>query len=193
MYKLFFVGTLLENIFTNVRTFLFQWPRWCWAAVSDPSFGQRLRTARPAIIIMYEVVIPLCSVSFPSSFSSSSSSSSSSSYLRKLALRACDRELELSRSHPLLGMREGMWGRLDYVPDGTNPAFSRAILHGTVIIDLLTKLVVFGPFPGCRRAVPWRGFQSPSGGIFGGCLRTFGKHFSGSGLQPELCTKTNET
>ena len=66
--------------------------------------------------------------------------------------------------------------------DVPNPAFPRAIPHGTVIIDLLDKVVIFGPFPGCRRAVFWRGFQSPSGSIFGGCLGTFGKHFSGSGL-----------
>ena len=66
--------------------------------------------------------------------------------------------------------------------DAANPAFPRAIPHGTVIIDLLPKVVFFGPFAGCLRAVSWRGFQSPSGGIFGGCLRTFGKHFSGSGL-----------
>ena len=77
--------------------------------------------------------------------------------------------------------------------DVTNPPFSRAIPHGTVIIDLLHKVVFFGLFPGCRQALPWRGFQSPSEDIFGGCLRTFGKHSSGSGLQPELCTKTNET
>ena len=66
--------------------------------------------------------------------------------------------------------------------DGLNPLFSRAIPHGTAIIDLLLKVVFFGPFPGRLRAIFWRGFQSPSGGIFGGCLRTFGKHFSGSGL-----------
>ncbi len=67
-------------------------------------------------------------------------------------------------------------------PDGRNPAFSRAIPHGTVIIDLLTKGVIFGPVPGRLQAVPWRGFQSPSGSIFGGCLGTSGKNFSGSGL-----------
>ena len=33
-----------------------------------------------------------------------------------------------------------------------NPAFPRAIPHGTAIIDLLDKVVFFGPFPGCRRA-----------------------------------------
>ena len=67
-------------------------------------------------------------------------------------------------------------------PDVTNPAFSGAIPHCTVIIDLLDKGVIFGSFPGRLQAVPWRGFQSPSGGIFGGCLGTSGKHFSGSGL-----------
>ena len=66
--------------------------------------------------------------------------------------------------------------------DGPNPAFLEAIPHGTVTIDLLDRAVIFGPFPGCRRAVSWRGFQSPSGSIFGGCLRTSGKHFSWSGL-----------
>ena len=66
--------------------------------------------------------------------------------------------------------------------DAANPAFPRAIPHGTVIIDLLLKVVIFGPSPGRLRAVPWRGFQSPSGDIFGGCLGTSGKHFSGSGL-----------
>ena len=39
------------------------------------------------------------------------------------------------------------------------------------IIDLLTRGVLFGPFPGCSRAVSWRGFQSPSGDGFEGCLR----------------------
>ena len=67
-------------------------------------------------------------------------------------------------------------------PDGLNPPFSRAIPHGTVIIDLLPKVVFFGPFPGRLQAVPWRGFQSPSGSIFGERLRPFGQHFSRSGL-----------
>ena len=66
--------------------------------------------------------------------------------------------------------------------DGANPAFSRAIPHGTAIIDLLDKVVFFGPFPGRLQAVSWRGFRSPSGDIFGGSLGTSGKHFSGSGL-----------
>ena len=71
-------------------------------------------------------------------------------------------------------------------PDVRNPSFPRAIPHGMLIIDSLTKGVLFGVFPGCLRAVSSReGFQSPSGVIFGGCLRTSGKHFSGSGLQPE--------
>ncbi len=30
--------------------------------------------------------------------------------------------------------------------DATNPAFPRAIPHGTVIIDLLLKVVIFGHF-----------------------------------------------
>ena len=68
------------------------------------------------------------------------------------------------------------------VHDAGNPAFPRAIPHGTVIIDLLHKVVFFGPSPGRLRAVPWRGFQSLSGSIFGGCLGTSGTHFSGSGL-----------
>ena len=76
-------------------------------------------------------------------------------------------------------------------PDGANPAFSRAIPHGTVIIDLLPKVVFFGPFPGCRRALPWRGFRSPSGAIFGGCLGTSGKHFSGSGLHSGAVHENN--
>ena len=66
--------------------------------------------------------------------------------------------------------------------DVRNPPFSRAIPHGTAIIGQLLKVVFSGPSPGRLQAVPWRGFQSPSGSIFGGCLGTFGKHFSGSGL-----------
>ena len=77
--------------------------------------------------------------------------------------------------------------------DGLNPPFSRAIPHGTAIIDLLLKVVFFGPSPGRLRAVSWRRFRSPSGDIFGGCLGTSGKHFSGSGLHSALRARTNET
>ena len=50
-------------------------------------------------------------------------------------------------------------------PDGTNPAFQRAIPHGMVIIDLLSKVVLFGVSPGSPRAVSREHFRSPSGGI----------------------------
>ncbi len=36
--------------------------------------------------------------------------------------------------------------------DVANPAFSRALPHGTAIIGSLLKVVIFGPFPRCRRA-----------------------------------------
>ena len=61
--------------------------------------------------------------------------------------------------------------------NAANPTFPRAIPHGTAIIDLLTQGVIFGPSPGRLRAVPWRGFQSPSGDIFGGVSRDIRKAF----------------
>ena len=55
--------------------------------------------------------------------------------------------------------------------DGPNPSFPRAIPHGTVIIDLLTRVVFFGVSSGWPRAVSREGFQSPSGDGSEGCLR----------------------
>ena len=68
------------------------------------------------------------------------------------------------------GEFEGGWAM---VVDVTNPSFPRAIPHGTVIIDLLTKGVLFGVFSGCRRAVSRGGFQTPSGSISKGCPGAF--------------------
>ena len=61
--------------------------------------------------------------------------------------------------------------------DGPNPSFPRAIPHGMLIIDYLTKGVLFGLFPGCPRVVSREGLQSPPEGIFGGCLGAPGKDF----------------
>ena len=55
-------------------------------------------------------------------------------YLRKLALGRC--ELELLRKPSPLGDERGEFeGGWAVVLNGTNPAFPRAIPHGTVIID----------------------------------------------------------
>ena len=57
--------------------------------------------------------------------------------------------------------------------DGRNPAFPRAIPHGTVIIDLLDRGVFFGGFPGCPRPMSREGFYSLSGDLSERCLRAF--------------------
>ena len=57
--------------------------------------------------------------------------------------------------------------------DGTSPSFPRAILHDAVIIDLLTKGVLFGVSTWCPRAVSREGFQSPSGGTTRGSPKAF--------------------
>ena len=51
--------------------------------------------------------------------------------------------------------------------DVPNPSFPRAIPHDTVIIDLLTRGVLFGSL----RVLPRGGVQSPSGDGSEGCLR----------------------
>ena len=48
-------------------------------------------------------------------------------------------------------------------PDGRNPPFSRAISHGTAIIDLLLKVVVFGPSRGTISDLIWGPFQTSYG------------------------------
>ena len=53
-------------------------------------------------------------------------------------------------------------------PDGGKPAFQRAIPHGTVIIDLLHRVVRFGLFSGCLRVLPWGGVWSSLWGRFRG-------------------------
>ena len=53
------------------------------------------------------------------------------------------------------------------VQEWGNPAFPRAIPHGMLIIDLLTKGVLFGSL----RVLPRGGVQSPSGDGSEGCLR----------------------
>ena len=69
--------------------------------------------------------------------------------------------------------------------DGGNPAFPRAIPHGTVIIDLLTKGVFFGLFPGCLWAVSRGDFQSPSEDISRGVSESILSALSGV-LEHEL-------
>ena len=56
---------------------------------------------------------------------------------------------------------------------GRNPAFPRAIPHGTVIIDLLHRVVFFGVSPGCLRAAPRVRSQGPCGDVSRGCLTAF--------------------
>ena len=51
--------------------------------------------------------------------------------------------------------------------DVPNPSFPRAIPHGMLIIDYLTKGVLFGSL----RVLPRGGVQSPSGDGSEGCLR----------------------
>ena len=63
--------------------------------------------------------------------------------------------------------------------DVPNPAFQRAIPHGTVIIDSLPQVVIVGVSPGCLRALSPGGLQSPFRGCFQGLL---GEH-SGSIFQ----------
>ena len=53
------------------------------------------------------------------------------------------------------------------VQDVRNPAFQRAIPHGTVIIDLLLKVVIFGPFRGSISELIWGSFRSSFWGQFG--------------------------
>ncbi len=62
-------------------------------------------------------------------------------------------------------------------PDGGNPAFPRAIPHGTVIIDSLLRAVIFGVSPGCLRLVSRVSSRSPSGDRFTGEYETFGNRF----------------
>ena len=52
-------------------------------------------------------------------------------------------------------------------PDVPNPSFPRAIPHGMLIIDYLTKGVLFGSL----RVLPRGWVQSPSGDGSEGCLR----------------------
>ena len=57
-------------------------------------------------------------------------------------------------------------------PELPNPSFPRAIPHGMLIIDLLTKGVLFGVFSGCPRAVSRVGSRSPSGDRFRDAFET---------------------
>ena len=78
--------------------------------------------------------------------------------------------------------------------DGRNPAFPRAIPHGTVIIDSLLEVVLFGVSPGCPRAVSRGGFQTPSGGTFPrGVCEHSESFFLRSEPDPELGAHTIET
>ena len=52
-------------------------------------------------------------------------------------------------------------------PDCTNPAFPRAIPHGTVIIDYLTKVVFFGPSWETISDLIWEPFRTSFGDHFG--------------------------
>ena len=75
-------------------------------------------------------------------------------------------------------MREGVWGRLGYGADGRNPPFSRAILHGAVIIDYLLLVVIFGVPDGCLRVVSRGGISKiPSGTSPGGPEGAFWEQF----------------
>ena len=51
--------------------------------------------------------------------------------------------------------------------DVTNPPFSRAIPHGTAIIDLLAKVVFFGPSRGTISDLIWGPFRTSFGDHFG--------------------------
>ena len=62
---------------------------------------------------------------------------------------------------------EGDWAMLGA---GTNPAFQRAISHGTVIIDSLLQVLIFGPFRGSISDLIWGSFRSS-------CWDHFGAHF----------------
>ena len=62
-------------------------------------------------------------------------------------------------------------------PDGPKPAFQRAIPHGTVIIDLLLKVVIFGPFRGSISELIWGSFRSSF-------WEHFGAHF-GPKIDPQ--------
>ena len=48
-----------------------------------------------------------------------------------------------------------------------NPAFQRAIPHGTVIIDLLAKVIIFGPLRGTISDLIWGSFRTSFGDHFG--------------------------
>ena len=79
------------------------------------------------------------------------------------------RELELLRKPSPLGDERGEFeGGWAVEPDAGNSAFPRAIPHGTVIIDVLFKVVIFGVSPGCLRAASRAGSRSPSGDRFSG-------------------------
>ena len=53
------------------------------------------------------------------------------------------------------------------VNDGANPAFQRAIPHAMLIIDLLLKVVIFGPFRGTISDLIWGPFRTSFGDHFG--------------------------
>ena len=51
--------------------------------------------------------------------------------------------------------------------DVRNPAFQRANPHAMVIIDLLTEVVIFGPFQGTISDLIWGPFRTSFGDHFG--------------------------
>ena len=60
-------------------------------------------------------------------------------------------------------------------PDVPNPPFPRAIPHAMAIIDLLHRVVFFGPFSGSLRVLPRPGSAGPSGDDSGGRLRALSR------------------
>ena len=74
--------------------------------------------------------------------------------------------------------------------DATNPAFPRAIPHGTVIIDLLHRVVFFGVSPGCLRAVSPGSHRGHIQGVSESILRASSRVFEHE-LEPKLGTNSN--
>ena len=81
-------------------------------------------------------------------------------------------ELELMRKPPPLGGERGEFeGGWAMCPDVRNPAFPRAIPHGTLVFTQFPKVVFFGLSPGCHWVHSPVGDLGGSGDRSRGCLR----------------------